>query len=57
MAPVTIDTMSIGPIVLRDVPAVVAKPGTLQENLLGQSFLARLRDYSVQSDRVIFHGN
>jgi clan AA aspartic protease (TIGR02281 family) len=57
MAPVTIDTMSIGPIVLRNVPAVVAKPGTLQENLLGQSFLARLRDYSVESDRVIFHGN
>jgi clan AA aspartic protease (TIGR02281 family) len=57
MAPVTIDTMSIGPIVLRNVPAVVAKPGTLQENLLGQSFLVRLRDYSVESDRVIFHGN
>jgi clan AA aspartic protease (TIGR02281 family) len=57
MAPVTIDTMSVGQITVRNVPAVVARPGTLEENLLGQSFLARLRDYSVASDRVIFHGN
>jgi aspartyl protease family protein len=57
MAPVMIATMSIGPITINNVPAVVAKPGTLQENLLGQSFLRRLRDYTVESDRVIFHGN
>jgi aspartyl protease family protein len=56
MAPVTIATMSVGSITVHDIPAVIAKPGTLQENLLGQSFLERLREYKVESNRVIFHG-
>jgi clan AA aspartic protease (TIGR02281 family) len=56
MAPVTIATMSVGSITVHDIPALVAKPGTLQENLLGQSFLERLREYKVESNRVIFHG-
>jgi clan AA aspartic protease (TIGR02281 family) len=56
MAPCTIATMSVGSITVRDIPALIAKPGTLQENLLGQSFLERLREYKVESNRVIFRG-
>lgn len=55
VAPVVLRTLQIGRIVEHDVPAVVAKPGALTANLLGQTFLGRLRDYQVESDRVIFH--
>jgi aspartyl protease family protein len=56
MAPVTIATMTVGSITLHDVPALIAKPGTLHENLLGQSFLERLREYKVESNRIILRG-
>lgn len=55
VAPVMLRTLQIGRIVEHDVPAVVAKRGALTANLLGQTFLGRLRDYRVESDRVIFH--
>jgi aspartyl protease family protein len=35
------------------VPALVARPGALNESLLGMSFLERLRSYSVERDRLI----
>jgi aspartyl protease family protein len=56
VAPVTIDTLTVGSITLNDVRAVVAQPGALSESLLGQSFLGRLRDYNVNSDSVTFRG-
>lgn len=57
MAPLTIGRMSIGPISVANVPAVVARQGTmLQESLLGRSFLDRLKSYDVQSNRVTLHG-
>jgi clan AA aspartic protease (TIGR02281 family) len=56
VAPVTLSTLSVGSITMHDVPAVVAKPGVLRYNLLGQPFLARLREYRVEGDRVIFLG-
>jgi clan AA aspartic protease (TIGR02281 family) len=56
MAPVTIATMTVGSITLHDIPALIAKPGTLHENLLGQSFLERLREYKVESNRIILRG-
>jgi predicted aspartyl protease len=31
----------------------VARPGTLRENLLGQSFLSKLRSYGVENNRVV----
>jgi aspartyl protease family protein len=40
----------VGPIVLNDVEALVAKPGTLKDNLLGMSFLSRLRSYEFTGD-------
>jgi aspartyl protease family protein len=57
VAPITIDTISVGSITLHDVPAAVAKPGSLHVNLLGQSFLTRLREYRVEGDRLISEGN
>lgn len=44
-APVRIRTLSVGPIRLDDVEALVAKPGNLNVSLLGMSFLRRLRSY------------
>ena len=51
-AHVRLRTLALGPISLSDVEALVAKPGTLKENLLGMSFLSRLRSYEFTSDML-----
>jgi aspartyl protease family protein len=48
-----LDKVSVGPIVLRDVRALVTRPGALTESLLGMSFLERLRSYSVERGRLV----
>ncbi|WP_430910383.1 retropepsin-like aspartic protease family protein [Methylobacterium sp. sgz302541] len=55
-APILLDSLSIGPITERRVDAMVAKPGALSGNLLGQSFLTRLPSYEVRGDRLILNG-
>jgi aspartyl protease family protein len=55
-APTRLDKISVGPIVIRDVRALVAKPGALSESLLGMSFLDRLRSYSVEGSRLVLKG-
>lgn len=52
-APVTLNTLSIGPIMERRVRALVARPGVLRENLLGMTFLERLASYEVRGNRLI----
>lgn len=52
-APVTLDRLTIGSITERRVPALVARPGVLHENLLGMTFLERLASYEVRSNRLI----
>jgi aspartyl protease family protein len=52
-AEVRLDEISVGPIVMRRVPALVAKPGALNESLLGMSFLERLKSYSVERGKLI----
>jgi aspartyl protease family protein len=52
-AEVRLDEISVGPIVMRKVPALVAKPGALSESLLGMSFLERLKSYSVERGKLI----
>lgn len=47
LAPVRLKSVRIGPLVLNDVEGLVAKAGTLNENLLGTSFLRRLSSYEV----------
>jgi clan AA aspartic protease (TIGR02281 family) len=56
VAPVTIDTLSIGSITQRHISGFVAKPGMLQENLLGQTFLTRLARYNVEDNRLVLTG-
>jgi aspartyl protease family protein len=51
-----LDKISVGPIVIRDVRALVARPGALSESLLGMSFLDRLRSYSVERGRLVLKG-
>lgn len=52
-APIQLDALSIGTITERNVDAMVAKPGALHENLLGQTFLDRLGSYEVRGNRLI----
>jgi aspartyl protease family protein len=35
------------------VTALVARPGALEESLLGMSFLERLKSYTVERDRLV----
>jgi aspartyl protease family protein len=49
-AHVRLRNLTLGTISLNDVDALVAKPGTLKENLLGMSFLSRLRSYEFTTD-------
>jgi aspartyl protease family protein len=48
-----LDELSVGPIVIRNVRALIARPGALSENLLGMSFLERLDSYSVERGRLV----
>jgi aspartyl protease family protein len=51
-AHVRLRNLTLGTISLNDVEALVAKPGTLKENLLGMSFLSRLRSYEFTTDML-----
>jgi len=52
-AGVRLDEIAVGPIVMRNVRALVAKPGALEESLLGMSFLEKLKSYTVERGRLI----
>lgn len=49
-APVRLRSLSVGPVEVNDVEALVAKPGTLRESLLGMSFLRRLRSFDFSGE-------
>jgi aspartyl protease family protein len=51
-AHVRLRSLALGPISVNDVEALVAKPGALKENLLGMSFLSRLRSYEFTTDML-----
>ena len=53
VAPLTLDRLRVAGITLRDVPAVVAEPGALGVNLLGMSFLSRLKRFEMQSGELL----
>ena len=55
-APVHLRTVTIGPLVIHNVDALVAKPGSVNENLLGMSFLMRLRSYEFSKDFLTLRG-
>ena len=52
-APVILNDFAVGPIVVHNVRALVARPGALSENLLGMSFLERLKSYSVERGKLV----
>ncbi len=53
VAPIMIDTIKIGNITEHDIEGVVHQAGTLNENLLGQTFMARLSSFKVENDRMV----
>jgi aspartyl protease family protein len=55
-AAVTLDRLAVGGLTERSVPALVAQPGQLKNNLLGMSFLNRLQSWEVRGDRLRLRG-
>ena len=55
-ARVRLRSVSVGPIRIEDVEGLIAKPGNLNESLLGISFLRRLRSYEFSSDFLTLRG-
>lgn len=56
VAPTVIGTLIIGSITRRNVTALVTRPGALNVNLLGQSFLSRLAGYRLEGEQLILQG-
>jgi aspartyl protease family protein len=56
-APVTLDRLAVGGLIERAVPALVAQPGQLRNNLLGMTFLNRLDSWEVRGNRLRMRGN
>lgn len=52
-APARIERIEIGDITVFDVPALVLPDDVLSENLLGVSFLSRLKRYEVANGRMV----
>ncbi len=55
-AEVELGKLSIGSITQKDVRALVARPGALNQNLLGMSFLNGLASFMVSNDRLVMRG-
>ncbi len=52
-APTKIDRIELGDITVFDVPALVLPDEALSQNLLGVSFLAKLRRYEFANGRMV----
>ena len=52
-AAVTLDRVTVGGIVERGVPALIAQPGQLKTSLLGMSFLNRLDGWEVRGGKLM----
>ena len=52
-APIRLDRVSVGPIVVRNVRALVTRPGAMRESLLGMSFLERLDSFAVERGKLV----
>lgn len=53
VAPFSLDRIELGPILVRDVIAAVAREGALETPLLGMSFLERLTETVFRGERLI----
>jgi aspartyl protease family protein len=52
-APARLDRVEVGDLIVRDVAAVVLPNGALSDNLLGLSFLSRLRRFEYSDGRLV----
>ena len=52
-APTTLDMVEVGDIMVHDVDAVVMPDGALSDNLLGLSFLSRLRHFEYSEGKMV----
>ena len=52
-ASVTLDRITVGGIVERSVPALIAPPGQLKVSLLGMTFLDRLESWEVRGGKLM----
>lgn len=53
-AAVVLDRIEIaGSIEERDVPALIASPGTLKHSLLGMTFLSRLASFEIRGEKLV----
>lgn len=52
-APVRLGAVTVGSITIRGVRALVARPGALEQSLLGMSFLARLKSFTVEQTQLV----
>ena len=52
-APTTLDMVEVGDIMVHDVAAVVMPDGALSDNLLGLSFLSRLRHFEYSDGKMV----
>jgi len=52
-APALLDTVEVGDLVVRDVAAVVLPDAALGDNLLGLSFLSRLRRFEYSDGQMV----
>jgi aspartyl protease family protein len=50
---VTLDRVRGEDITVHDIPAVVAEKGALATNLLGMSFLGRLKSFQMQGNELV----
>lgn len=55
-ARIRLKNVSIGPVGIDNVEALVTRPGALHESLLGMSFLSRLRSYEFSGDYLTLRG-
>lgn len=55
-ARIELDSVTIGKVGLRGVEALIAKPGSLHQSLLGMSFLSRLRSYEFAGEYLELRG-
>jgi len=52
-APITLASVAVGSIERRGVSALVAPPNSLDQSLLGMSFLDTLQGYGISGDRLV----
>jgi aspartyl protease family protein len=54
-ARITLDSLSVGGIEMRDVSAIVVKAGLLEHSLLGMSFLGAISRFEIKGDQMVLY--